>query len=257
MWMYAEKNIKNQTIIYSEYKYESKQHNIEMLLDSQEFSDFLSHLNQSYNIVIWWDGTMLHALKNYNKNGKKYIWINFWNKWFLLQDKKIILQKNNFIEKKYSIFDIQINDSHFDSFINEVSISAKNWKMWAFEIQLWQNESFELHWDWFVVSTPIWSTAYNSSLWGPILSHHSKSLVITPKAPWKPRHFPSIVIPENEKIHIKNIWRFHGLEIHCDGQSKHIDEKNDEITIIKSQVELVFAIAQSQEKKWENKIFEF
>lgn len=255
--MYAEKTISNQTIIYSEYKYESKQHNIEMLLQSEEFHDFLSDLDEEYNIVIWWDGTMLYALKTYNKNQKKFIWINFWNKWFLLQDKKIILEKNKFIEKKYSIFDLQINNSHFDTFINEVSISAKNGKMWAFEIQLWQKESFELQWDWFVVSTPIWSTAYNSSLGWPILSHHSKSLVITPKAPWKPRHFPSIVIPENEKIHIKNIWRFHWLEIHCDGQSKHIDEKNDEITIIKSQVELVFAIAQSQEKKWENKIFEF
>ncbi len=255
--MHAEKNIQNHTIIYNEYKYESKQHNIEMLLESKEFHDFLSKLDEKYNIVIWWDGTMLYALKNYNKNGKKYIWLNFWNKWFLLQNKKILLEKNTFIEKKYSIFDIQINNNYFDSFINEVSISAKNGKMWAFEIQLWTKDSFELHWDGFVVSTPIWSTAYNSSLWGPILSHNSQTIVLTPKAAWKPRYFPSIVFNENEEIIIKNIGRFHWLEIHCDGQSKDIEEKNNEIKIIKAQTKITIAVAKSQLKDWENKIFEF
>lgn len=255
--MHTEKKIQNHTIIYNEFKYENKQYNIEMLLNSQEFNNFLSNLDEKYNIVIWWDWTMLYALKNYNKNGKKYIWLNFWNKWFLLQDKKIILEKNNFVEKKYSIFDIQVNNNYFDSFINEISISAKNGKMWSFEIQLWEKKSFELHWDGFIISTPIWSTAYNSSLWWPILSHDSQTLVLTPKAPWKPRHFPSIVIPENEKIHIKNIWRFHWLEIHCDGQSKNIEEKNNRIKIIKSQIQITIAIAQSQLENWENKIFEF
>ena len=200
---------------------------------------------------------MLYALKKYHKNGKSFLWINFWNKWFLLQNKKIILEKNEFIENKYSMFDIQINNNYFDSFINEVSISAKNGKLWSFEIQLWKKSPLELHWDGFVISTPIWSTAYNSSLWGPIISHDTPAIVLTPKAPWKPRYFPSIVLNENEEIHIKNIGRFHWLEIHCDGQSKDIEEEKNEIKIVKSTTQIQIAVAKSQLENWENKIFEF
>jgi NAD kinase len=255
--MYWEKNIKNHTIIYSEYKYDSKQYNIEMLLNSWEFNDFLETLKESYNIVIWWDGTMLYALKNYYKNNKKFIWINFWNKWFLLQDKKIILNKSNFIDKKYSIFDIFIHGEYFDSFINEISITASNGKMWSFEINFWEKETLRLDWDGFIIASPLWSTAYNSSLWWPILSHHSKSLVFTPKAAWKPKHLPSIVIPETEDIFIKNVWRFHWIELYSDGQWKKIEEKDIQIHIKKSESEIIFAIADNQENTWENKIFNF
>jgi hypothetical protein len=46
--------------------------------------------------------------------------------------------------------------------------------------------------------------------------HDNKSLVLTGKATWKPRHIPSIVFPETEKIEIKSIGRFHGMDIYCD-----------------------------------------
>jgi hypothetical protein len=50
--MHSEKIINNQIIFYSEYKYNDKQYNIEMLLDSQEFKIFLSNLRNEYNIII-------------------------------------------------------------------------------------------------------------------------------------------------------------------------------------------------------------
>lgn len=255
--MYWEKKINNHIVIYSEYKYDNKQYNIDMLLSSDEFQEFISSLQQDYNIVIGWDGTMLYALKKYYKNQKKFLWINFWNKWFLLQDKKIILEKNNFTEKKYSLFEVEINGKHYGNFVNEVSINASNGKMWSFEVNIWRNETFELHWDGLIVSSVLWSSAYNSSLWWPILSHSSKTIVITPKAAWKPKHFPSIVLSEQENIEIKNIWRFHGLEIYCDGQWEKIEEKEINISIKKSQYDIIFAVSDSQLQNWENKIFQF
>ena len=68
--MHCDKEIQWHTIIYSEYKYNQKQYNIEMFLWSDDFKDFINKLDKKYNIVIWWDGTMLYALNNYYKNNK-------------------------------------------------------------------------------------------------------------------------------------------------------------------------------------------
>lgn len=254
--MHSSKQIQWHTIIYSEYKYNEKQYNIEMLLNSQDFIQFIKSLDKKYNIVIWWDGTMLYALNNFHENKKSFIWINFGNKWFLLQDKKIILEKNDFIEKKYSIFQVEINWSKYNNFVNEVSLNAAFWKMGSFEIQIGNKQSFEMHSDWLIISSALGSTAYNSSLWWPIVFHETKNLILTSKATWKPKNLPSIVFPENEIIIIKNIWRFHGLEIYCDGQSKKIDEIPWEIVITKLS-DIHLAINKNHLDDWENKILDF
>ena len=50
--MYSEKIINNQIIFYSEYKYNSKQDDIEVFINSRDFLDFLNNLKQTYNIII-------------------------------------------------------------------------------------------------------------------------------------------------------------------------------------------------------------
>lgn len=252
-----EKIIDGHIIVYSEYKYKNKQYNIEMFLKSDDFKIFLTTLDNKYIIVIGWDGTMLSAIRNNYSKNIPFLWINFGNKWFLLQDKSIILEKNNFIEKKYSLFDVFVNWEKKSTFINEINISALNGKMWEFQLNIGKTEELKIKSDWLVVSSPLGSTAYNSSLWWPLLSHHSKSIVITWKAVWGPKHLPSIVTNENDTITIKNSGRFHWLNIFTDG----IEIKNSddllEIVIKKSEHNLIFSISENQESNWNNKIFKF
>lgn len=255
--MTGEKIINWHTIIYSDLKYLEKQYNIEMLLNSQEFKEFLDTIKIKSNIVIWWDGTMLFGLKKYFTNKKPFVWINFWNKWFLLQNKKIILEKNNFTQKKYNIYEVYIDGKLYNNFINEISFQASNGKMWNFHISLCEKKHFELSADGFIISTPLWSTAYNSSLWWPILDHDSQVLWLTAKAPWKPRNMNSIIFKDNTEINIKNIGRFHWVEIYCDWHWEKFNDQNIEIQIKKSKIDIQISIADSQLINWENKILEF
>jgi hypothetical protein len=50
--MYAEKIINNQVVFYSEYKYNSKQNNIDEFINSSDFMSFIKNLQETYNIII-------------------------------------------------------------------------------------------------------------------------------------------------------------------------------------------------------------
>ena len=56
-----------------------------------------------------------------------------------------------------------------------------------------------------LVSTPAGSTAYNLSVYGPILSLNSKKLAITPISPFRPRRLKGKIVPVSSLIKIKNL----------------------------------------------------
>jgi NAD kinase len=255
--MYSEKIINNHIIFYSEYKYNNKQYIIEEFSNSLEFKNFIEKLEWKYNIVLGWDGTMLEAIKRYHNNWNKFIPINFWSMWFLLQDKSIISGNNDFIDYSYSLFDIYINWEYSTTFTNEINITASAWKIWEYSVKIWDKETFYLKWDWLLISTPLGSTAYNKSLWWPILLHNSNSIVLTAKAVHTPSWLTSLVLNENENITIENVWRFHWLEIYCDSIWWKINTENTSIQVKISEHKLIISIWESELKKWENKIFKF
>jgi NAD kinase len=255
--MYLEKIINNHIIFYSEYKYNDKQDIIEKYLNSWEFINFLKKLEWKYNIILGWDGTMLEAIKRYHKNWNKFIPINFWSTWFLLQDKFIISVNNDFIDYSYSLFDIYINWEYSTTFTNEINITASAWKIWEYSLKIWNKETFYLKWDWLLISTPLGSTAYNKSLWWPILLHNSNSIVLTAKAAHTPKWFTSLVLNENENIIIENIWRFDWLEIYADSIWWKINTQNTCIEVKKSNFKLMVTIDKSEVIKWNNKTINF
>ncbi len=255
--MYLEKKINNHIIFYSEYKYNDKQENIKNFILSHEFNNFIQSLEWNFNIIIGWDGTMLEAIKRYHKNWNKFIPINFWTTWFLLQDKSVILEDNKYIEYIYSLFDVYINWEYSTIFTNEINITASAWKIWEYSIKIWEKNTFNIKWDWLLISTPLGSTAYNKSLWWPILWHNTSSIVLTTKAVNIPKWFNSLVLNENEKIIISNIWRFDWLEIYCDSIWWKINTKNTIIEIKKSEHNLIISIEEKQMKEWNNKNFNF
>ena len=56
-----------------------------------------------------------------------------------------------------------------------------------------------------LVSTPAGSTAYNLSVYGPILNLNSKKLSIAPISAFRPRKWKGKIISNNSKIFIKNL----------------------------------------------------
>ena len=56
-----------------------------------------------------------------------------------------------------------------------------------------------------LVSTPAGSTAYNLSVYGPILDLNSKKLSISPISPFRPRRWKGKIVSDRLKITIKNL----------------------------------------------------
>ena len=56
-----------------------------------------------------------------------------------------------------------------------------------------------------LVSTPAGSTAYNLSVYGPILDLNSKKISIAPISAFRPRKWKGKIASNNSKIIIKNL----------------------------------------------------
>lgn len=257
--MYSEKIINNHIVFYSEYKYNERQDDVDLFIQSSDFINFIGKLNWSYNIILGWDGTMLQAIKKYHKNWNKFIWINFWNKGFLLQNKSLINNSENInlIDYTYSLFDVCINWEYSTTFTNEINITASAGKIWEYSINIWDKNKIILQWDGLLISTPLWSTAYNSSLGWPILLHNTKTLTLSWKALHSPKWLASIVLNEDEVVTINNIGRFHWFEMYCDSIWWKNQTEITEITIKKSKYPLILSIDQNQLNNWDNKNLEF
>ena len=59
--------------------------------------------------------------------------------------------------------------------------------------------------DGILVSTPAGSTAYNMSVYGPILSLNSNKLSISPISPFRPRRWKGKIVSDTSIIKIKNL----------------------------------------------------
>ena len=164
-------------------------------------------------VVIGGDGFMLQTLKRYQKFNKKFYGMNRGSYGFLMNkyksisiNKKILkakpitisalemkaITKNNLIKKCISINEIsllrQSRQTASLKIINNKKIIIKN-----------------LISDGVLISTPAGSTAYNSSVNGPILSLNSKRLAITPISPFRPRRWKGKITSFNSVIKIYNL----------------------------------------------------
>ena len=164
-------------------------------------------------IVIGGDGFMLQTLKK-NKNSKKQFYgINSGNYGFLMNkfsSKNIIknLTKANMI----SISPLEMivknkkNQIKKSIAINEVSILRQGRQAASLSIRQGSRQIIKkLVSDGVLVSTPAGSTAYNLSVYGPILSLHSKKLSICPISAFRPRRWKGKIVNYKSKILITNL----------------------------------------------------
>ena len=90
--------------------------------------------------------------------------------------------------------------------INEVSILRQSRQAASISIKNGSKQIIKkLMADGVLVSTPAGSTAYNLSVYGPILSLNSKKLSIAPISAFRPRRWKGKIVSDKSNIIIKNL----------------------------------------------------
>ena len=187
---------------------------------SKKIKNYLDHniKNVSLNrcnliIVIGGDGFMLSSLKKYNKYKKPFYGINAGSYGFLMNkfsSKNTI--RNLSKAKQTSIFPLEMsvknkfNKTKKTIAINEVSILRQSRQTASLEISNGSQKIIKkLVSDGVLISTPAGSTAYNMSVYGPILNLDSKKLSIRPISAFRPRRWKGRIVSDKSKITIKNL----------------------------------------------------
>ena len=164
-------------------------------------------------IVIGGDGFMLQTLKkNKKENNKQFYGVNSGNYGFLMNkfSKKYFL-KNLKGAKLISIFPLEMTASSNQKLkkylaINEVSILRQSRQ--AANLSIKNNSKYvikKLVSDGVLISTPAGSTAYNLSVYGPILNLNSNKISIAPISAFRPRRWQGKIVSDKTKITIHNL----------------------------------------------------
>ncbi len=229
------KKIGKHILTYSKYKYKNEP-DIKEFINWYDFKWLSLNLKDPVIFVLWWDWTMIKSIHKHYKLWFPFLWVNFWNKWFILNDKKYITSKSQFDIVNYNLMQCIVKTwdwKHTWIFFNEANITSWNGWMLDLDIKLLNNQKLSILWDWVIVSTTLWSTWYNSSLWWPILPHNIDALVLTAKAPWKPKWQAPIILNWDEKIEIKNSRRYNNYQIFLDWNDFFMNQFTNTKIIIK------------------------
>ena len=195
-----------------------------ILFDNTKQSKMISKLlehkitNSSLNkcnliIVIGGDGFMLSALKKYNKYQKPFYGINAGSYGFLMNKfsskhtiKNLSKAKSVTISPLEMIVKNKFNKIKKSIAINEVSILRQSRQTASIEISSGSQKIIKkLVSDGVLISTPAGSTAYNMSVYGPILNLDSKKLSIRPISAFRPRRWKGRIVSDKSEITIKNL----------------------------------------------------
>ena len=164
-------------------------------------------------IVLGGDGFMLQILKKLYKFKKPFYGINSGNYGFLMNK----FSKKNFLKNLKASHSIKIhplqmivktkgNNVKKSIAINEISILRQSKQASSISISSnKKNVIKKLISDGVLISTPAGSTAYNLSVYGPILNLDSNKLAVTPISPFRPRRWRGVIISDKSFVTIKNL----------------------------------------------------
>jgi len=258
--------ISNSIICYNSHKYNTWW-KLRDFIDWKELVKLVEKVEKSIDsacvFVLWWDWTILKSIRQTYEKKIPVLGINFWTKGFLLTNLEDINKCTKFITVDYPLIECTIStksESISRIAFNEIDIRADTWKVLDLDILLkksWEKDlKLSLKWDWFIYSTPAWTTGYNYSLGWPIIPHSLDAFVLTPKAPLYPRNFRSIVLEQDREVIIKNINRLSDIKIICDW-SDFFNTKDEEITITlkKSKKNVKFLFPEDSKNTLKDKIF--
>ena len=209
-------------------------------------------------IVIGGDGFMLQTLKK-NKSARKYFYgINSGNYGFLMNkfsSKSLIknISKSNIIN--ISPLEMTVTNSSKikkSLAINEVSILRQSRQAANLSIKI--NSKYiikKLVSDGVLVSTPAGSTAYNLSVYGPILSLNSKKISIAPISAFRPRRWTGKIVSEKSKVVISNL---NSEKRPVSAVADNIEFRNVKKIIVKVQNKIKFNLLYDKNSSLQKKI---
>jgi NAD+ kinase len=209
-------------------------------------------------IVIGGDGFMLQTLKK-NKSTRKYFYgINSGNYGFLMNkfsSKSLIknISKSNIIN--ISPLEMTVTNSSKikkSLAINEVSILRQSRQ--AANLSIKTNFKYiikKLVSDGVLVSTPAGSTAYNLSVYGPILSLNSKKISIAPISAFRPRRWTGKIVSEKSKVVITNL---NSEKRPVSAVADNIEFRNVKKVIVKVQNKIKFNLLYDKNSSLQKKI---
>ena len=219
----------------------------------------ISSMRSNLIIVIGGDGFMLQTLKKNNKSNKEFYGINSGNYGFLMNKfsrKNIIKNLKN--AKKISISPLEMivknkkNNLKRSLAINEVSILRQSRQAASLSINQGSRKIIkQLVSDGVLVSTPAGSTAYNLSVYGPILSLNSKKLSISPISAFRPRRWKGKVVTDKSKIIITNL---NPTKRPISAVADNSEVRNAKKIIIKTNHRIKFNLLYDQNRSLQKKI---
>ena len=162
-------------------------------------------------VVLGGDGTMLRALHAFADYQPPIFGMNLGTLGFLLnKHNKDALDKRIKDAKRFTIHPLSMTaidkdgKKHKEIAFNEVSLLRETHN--SAKIKVSVNDEVrikELVCDGVMVSTPVGSTAYNSSAGGPILPLEANIVTMTPISAFRPRRWPGALLRNNAKIHFE------------------------------------------------------
>tara|TARA_A100001015_G_scaffold128488_1_gene142506 strand:- start:44 stop:811 length:768 start_codon:yes stop_codon:yes gene_type:complete len=209
-------------------------------------------------IVIGGDGFMLKILKK-NKNSKKSFYgINSGNYGFLMNKfSRKLLITNLSKAKTINISPLEMtvktkNKTIKNIAINEVSILRQSRQ--AANLSITSNSKYiikKLVSDGVLVSTPAGSTAYNLSVYGPILSLNSKKISVAPISAFRPRRWSGKILSDKSKVTIVNL---NPKKRPISAVADNIEIRNAKKIIIKVQNKIKFSLLYDKNTSLQKKI---
>ena len=233
---------------------------------SKKIKNFLSNkikkfsfLNSNIIVVIGGDGFMLQTLKKFYKFKKPFYGINSGSYGFLMNKfsfKNTI--KNLSKAKMINISPLQMEVKNKSNIlkksiaINEVSILRQGRQAAILIIKSGKKTIIKkLISDGVLISTPAGSTAYNLSVYGPILSLHSKKLSISPISAFRPRRWKGKIISDRSTIFIKNL---NPKKRPISAVADNLEARNAKSILIKTNKKIKFNLLYDSNRSLQKKI---
>ena len=209
-------------------------------------------------IVIGGDGFMLQTLKKNKDTNKSFYGINSGNYGFLMNKfSSKLIARNLSKSKLISISPLEMIVVSKKKIrkclaINEVSILRQSRQ--AANLSIKNNSKYiikKLVSDGVLVSTPAGSTAYNLSVYGPILSLNSKKISIAPISAFRPRRWSGKIISDKSKVVIMNL---NSVKRPISAVADNVEIRNAEKIIVKIQGKIKFNLLYDNNSSLQKKI---
>jgi NAD+ kinase len=216
-------------------------------------------LKKKLVIVIGGDGFMLKTLKKNKYSSKLFYGINSGSYGFLMNkfSPKHTL-KNLFKAKMITISPLEMRVKNKYGLIkksiaiNEVSVLRQSRQAASLLIKTGKKIVIKkLISDGVLISTPAGSTAYNLSVYGPILSLNSKKLSISPISAFRPRRWKGKIVSDRSTVEIINL---NSNKRPISAVADNLEFRNVKTIIIKTNNKIKFNLLYDSNRSLQKKI---